>query len=70
MNARAFKYSLVCPYASLFMTRVESQCLGHLSSVQKYRVCTDNEILESLEVCIDGSEKVVVIYHSEQKSFG
>jgi len=52
------------------MTRNESQCLvGHLSAVHKHRVCTYTEILKSVGVCIDGAEKVV-IYNSEQESFG
>jgi len=52
------------------MTRIESQCLvGHLSAVQKHRVCADSKILKFVGVCIDGAEKVAVIYHSEHESF-
>jgi len=62
---------LVCHYASLLMTLIESRCLvGHLSTLHKHRVCADTEILKPVEVCIDGAEKVAFIYHSEHESFG
>ena len=43
--------SLVCHYASLLMTRIESQCLvGPRSAVHKHRVSADTEVLESSSI--------------------
>jgi len=53
------------------MTVISSQALARdLPAIHFHHECTKTEMPKFVGVCIDGGEKVIVCYHSEEEPIG